>query len=363
MDSDASPKFSLNDLGLMNAVGSSAHAVNGAGDVIGTLGVGKKAALSPAANHSFLWSKGKAVELPAAFAVVGINDKGQLVANEYPKDFDPFDPSMLLKHRPTLYRDGEWEGVLPEGAVSGIAFALNDEGQIAGQLQISSPQNAKKKLTPAIWSSSGFELLRIPAPYTSGVVRGMNKRGQCVGMLQTISGQPLPTISNQAVFWDKNSVTLLSAEDGFDQSEAVAINNVGSILCEEHITLTLQQTLAGGRLLEGQVASQAGFLWKEGKRMALVTPTDLALGIDASKGYIPRAINDDDVVVGKATSSSGKPTAFLWQSHRLMDMNSLITSDTGWTLTDAKGINNKGQIVGQGMYDGKRHAFLLTPRG
>ena len=351
---DSEPMFTVSDLGLVNGVGSCADAINDAGDVIGTMGVGKKAALSPAANHFFLWSKGRAVELPASFAVVGINDKGQLIANEYPKDFDPFDPSMFLKFRPTIYGDGEWKGVLPKDAVSGVAVALNDEGRIAGQLQGGSAQNVGKSLTPAIWSSKGYELLSIPAPYTSGVVKGMNNRGQCVGILQTISGQPLPTIRNQAALWDKNGVTLLGAEDGFGQSEAVAINTGGSILCKEYVVPSLQQTLGGG-------LSQAGFVWKDGKCSALFTPGDIALGIDATKGFIPRALNNNGAVVGKATGLNGGPVAFLWQRHRLVDLNNLIASDTGWTLTDAKGINERGQIVGQGKYGGELHAFLLTP--
>jgi probable HAF family extracellular repeat protein len=38
------------------------------------------------------------------------------------------------------------------------------------------------------------------------------------------------------------------------------------------------------------------------------------------------------------------------------------TSDSGWVLEIANGINVKGQIVGTGKHCGKTRAFVLTPR-
>lgn len=40
--------------------------------------------------------------------------------------------------------------------------------------------------------------------------------------------------------------------------------------------------------------------------------------------------------------------------------NSLVNSQ-GWNLQTATGINNFGQIVGTGVFDGETHAYLLTP--
>ena len=49
---------------------------------------------------------------------------------------------------------------------------------------------------------------------------------------------------------------------------------------------------------------------------------------------------------------------------QVYDLNSLVTPATraGWTLTNAYGINDAGQIVGEGIDpDGVSHALLLTP--
>jgi hypothetical protein len=45
----------------------------------------------------------------------------------------------------------------------------------------------------------------------------------------------------------------------------------------------------------------------------------------------------------------------------MQDLNDLIASGSGWTLGDAVGINDAGQIVGNGMIGGNSHAYLLTP--
>ncbi len=45
----------------------------------------------------------------------------------------------------------------------------------------------------------------------------------------------------------------------------------------------------------------------------------------------------------------------------MIDLNSLLASGSGWTLAGAYGINDLGQIIGDGYYGGQRRAFLLTP--
>jgi probable HAF family extracellular repeat protein len=45
-----------------------------------------------------------------------------------------------------------------------------------------------------------------------------------------------------------------------------------------------------------------------------------------------------------------------------VDLNTqLDSSSAGWTLQEARAINDAGQIVGTGLYHGTAHAFLLQP--
>ena len=42
-------------------------------------------------------------------------------------------------------------------------------------------------------------------------------------------------------------------------------------------------------------------------------------------------------------------------------LTSLIPSVSGWSNLNATGINDQGQIVGQGMITGQEHSLLMTP--
>ncbi len=86
------------------------------------------------------------------------------------------------------------------------------------------------------------------------------------------------------------------------------------------------------------------------------------LGGTSSWAY---GINTNGDVVGQAeTRLSGdfSTHAFLYSSGKgMIDLNTLISSNSGWKLLNAKGINDSGQITGGGLINGSYHAYLLTP--
>lgn len=45
----------------------------------------------------------------------------------------------------------------------------------------------------------------------------------------------------------------------------------------------------------------------------------------------------------------------------MRDLNKLIPANSGWEINTARGINNRGQIVGEGKLNGQQRAYLLTP--
>ena len=45
----------------------------------------------------------------------------------------------------------------------------------------------------------------------------------------------------------------------------------------------------------------------------------------------------------------------------MVDLNALLPAGSGWVLSEARAINAKGQIAGNGTLHGRPHAFLLTP--
>lgn len=88
------------------------------------------------------------------------------------------------------------------------------------------------------------------------------------------------------------------------------------------------------------------------------TVTDLAPGSSYSEAL---AINKTGQVVGDAVIS-GDTHAFIYSGGNMSDLNSLIPTNSGWTLVEATSINDSGCIVGMGTNPaGQSHAFFLTP--
>ncbi len=76
-------------------------------------------------------------------------------------------------------------------------------------------------------------------------------------------------------------------------------------------------------------------------------------------------INTDGQIVGEAETTNGVMHAFRWSNGVMIDLNSLLRqpADAGWELLTAKAINDRGEIVGQGRFQGSLRAFLLSPPG
>src|SRR5437870_537917 len=74
-------------------------------------------------------------------------------------------------------------------------------------------------------------------------------------------------------------------------------------------------------------------------------------------------MNDLGQVVGNAKLSylGTDLRAFLYEDGSTIDLNTVLPRDSGWTLGAATGINDNGQIVGNGYYHNQIHAFLLSP--
>ena len=119
-------------------------------------------------------------------------------------------------------------------------------------------------------------------------------------------------------------------------SRAIAINQKGDVL------ITVQQSNGGTQA--GPVAS---YLYNASTGQV----TNLT-ALTGGSGMIAAALNNKDQAAGNG---------FLYSNGMIQTLSSLISSSSGWSNLNATGINDAGQIVGQGLINGQEQAFLMTP--
>ena len=64
---------------------------------------------------------------------------------------------------------------------------------------------------------------------------------------------------------------------------------------------------------------------------------------------------------GQVVGISDGGGAFLYDGGKMVNLNSLLPTGSGWALQNATCINDSGQIAGFGSINGYVHGFLMTP--
>ena len=217
-------------------------------------------------------------------------------------------------------------------------------------------------------------------PHLFSSARGANNIGQLVGfrLITDEHGQ----FHKRAYLYTTNRTIDLGTFGG-KQSDAIAINDAGEVVghlyTQYHDGEKRAVIYHAGKVVEigtfggngsiaaaintsGQVVGyaqlpggdQRAFLFAHGKMKNLGTLP----GGTQSFAY---GVDDRGRVVGASDAKDSPLHAFIYSDDIMQDLNKLIPADSGWLLTEAKGINQSGQIVGYGFLDGDRRAFLLTP--
>ena len=194
------------------------------------------------------------------------------------------------------------------------AFAINEQGQSVGYVG----GNA------VIWTGDRLES-RLTG--SAGRAYGLNDRGQVVGSIDNGAVQ--------AVFWNDNGVQQILGE-GNTFSEAYGINNASWIV--------------------GTYTSSAA------KTSSTNHPKPVRLATrPVFTGVSDAPAKNDEASQHHRLLANDHLRAFLWQGDTMVDLNDFIDAGSGWTLLEARAINNAAQIAGIGLFDGQRRAFLLSP--
>lgn len=219
----------------------------------------------------------------------------------------------------------------------GVAHGINNSGVIVG---ISSNGTTSR---PTMWTNGvAKDLGSIDGRTdTTGRAWAIANNGTAVGVTRTGEGT-----TAQATMWTKNTIVNLGSFSTTAFSEAFAVNS---------------NNIAVGVGVNGATPSGTSIRRAVRWELADGIPIMVELGSLGRTFSEAKDINEDGQIVGFATNISGSPQlAWLWDDGQILDLNSLIDPESGWTLLSAEAINDHGDIVGYGMINGVTHAFLLT---
>ncbi|WKB55784.1 hypothetical protein [Eleftheria terrae] len=274
---------------------------------------------------------------------------------------------------PFRYRKGRFEIFSSIGGDGSIAAGINDHGTIVGRVHYGSSiygfiydhDDSLDILTNLSWAHA------------------INSSGAVVGSMAREGGSA-PFDDTYGYVWVNGIVTPL--DPGFATglvsiTSANDINDDGWITGEAYNadlqrraflsdgTTVRDLGALGGYLSVGRGISSKGHV--TGEWIGPDSPIhaflydgrvmrDLGtLGGRESWGY---AVNARGHVVGQSLMKEGAAHAFFFDGERMLDLNALVdASAEGWVLYGATDINDRGQIVGTGSFNGRTRAFLLTP--
>jgi probable HAF family extracellular repeat protein len=286
---------------------------------------GSKALALTQSGHTcapFLWHHGSMIALPrlrnssgkegANGVAQNVNDFGIAAGTAENGELDSTCPGASTSAQRIEFKPVIWTNLYPwseprvqelgtvHGDPDGLAFAVNDLGQVVGGTGTCAPFNPIElnNLTPlhaVLWQGNkAIDLGNLGGDGKAfGIfATGLNNHGQVVGASDTASDA-----SFHAFFWQQGHITDLGTLKGDANSLAIAISN-------------------------------------------------------------------DGLVLGASLDANFNPRAALWRNGTGTDMNTLVSADSPLHLETACSINDKGEIVGfatSKSNPNEFHGYLAKP--
>jgi probable HAF family extracellular repeat protein len=321
----ASPSYKVK---VVAPAGSTAKAINASGAVVGSLPAGGN-------QHAFLYNGTHTYDLgtlggPTSIAY-GINDFGVVVGQA---------DNTTGRPRAFYYWHGKMTslGTFRGGDLS-VATGINEAGVITGY----SGTGAKHD-----FGIYGFRYQHGHLQLLEALPAGLGSFGYAINMDGVIAGAAYegpftaPEYPHYPTIFKHNLPLKLSAYEG----EANALNDHGQVVGGIN---TYDLPFPHGR---------RAVLWQSGIATYLGSLDDSIFDSYAV------GINNAGVVIGNSalTISSDHYAfrPFIWTRHSgIRNINTLIDPASGWEVTDAEGINDKGQIAGTACKAGLCYAVRL----
>ena len=273
------------------------------------------------------------------------------VPDPYGEDFCGFGTNLVCL--PYIWQNGLMTPLPTLGGRSGVANWINAEGQVVGAAENTTwdaacPPPQRFQFRPVTWVNGKAQELPLVNGDPVGIAYSVNDNGQIAGasgLCSTFSPYYLANIvPTHALLWQNGAATDLGSLGGtgkFGGNIAFAVNNKGQVV--------------GNSDLAGDTANH-GFIWQNGHI------TDMGM-LPGDIGSASLAINDNGDVVGVSIDKDFNARGFIWRNNVMVDLNSLVPPDSPLYIELSCSINARGEIVGQGIdkTTGELRGYMLTP--
>ena len=262
-------------------------------------------------------------------------------------------PSSGTTCLPFLWQHGAMTPLPTLGGNNGAANQINKQGTVAGLAENATPDPACPapqvlQFKPVIWANGKIHELVTLDDDPEGVAFAINDYGQVAGASGQCSALNPNLLVNlqplHALLWQKGTVIDLGNLGGTGHGfgiVALNLNNKGQVV--------------GSSDLPGDASFHA-FLWTRENGMQ-----DLGtLAGDVNSAALGN--NDSGEIVGVSLDANFDLHPYLWQNGVMTNLNSLIPANSPLSLFLACSINSSGEIVGLAVTStGEVHGYLATP--
>ena len=316
----APPRYSIRGIESPDPLYSTwGNSLNDSGEVVGVL----VAYNTP--TRAFIWSGSGAAQMLAspATSANAINNRGDV---------------LVISDSGTLVRSADGS-VRPLASPPGVEWSqsndINDDGTILMVGWRGPGQPARSFRLHGNGTSD-----QVDGFYPYSQMGAMNAHGAAAGQVED------GAMVHAAVWEAGGTLRLLADPPQATRPRALAMNDAGLVVGEYDYS-------------EDGAPRIGMAVWRPDGELQLIP---FLAGHDVySQG--PRGINNRGDVVGNINLTSHSNRAFLWnEAEGVMDLQTLLDeSGAGWQLEWATDINDAGQIIGLGIYQGVEQTFIMTP--
>jgi RNA polymerase sigma factor (sigma-70 family) len=332
---DTTPtRYQLAQLGAVPGFDSSrVFALNNAGQMAGSIDSTNHE------THGFAWDNGAMIDLGTfggrKSILTGLNDAGDvvgtLVTNGERRAFmsrnGQFTDLGVMDQFPKLGDEGDTYKGGPGVIYYAPRVTINNHAQVTGNFAAG---NGSRSFIFNDGQPAYFGVLKDAGNFYPEEI---NNRGQILGRVTQRNGAMRPLL------WRDGEMIDLALLEG-DPFTPSALND--------------DAVVAGWITPTNGVAKQPqAILWENGKSHRLDQGT--------SKSSHAVALNNSGTVVGYARNQKNILFACVWEHGEMHDLNELVDMKKGWRLTSADAINDRGQIVVQGVHGKKHFTCLVSP--